>query len=45
MSDSSPQPGGRGKRKSAASLVGSSAAEYPTFIAASGQGGEEAVCA
>ena len=45
MSDSPPQPGGRGKRKPAASLVRSSAAEYLTFVAASGQGGVEAVYA
>jgi hypothetical protein len=45
MSDSPPQPSGRGKRKPAASLIRSSAAGYLTFVAASGQGGVEAVYA
>ena len=45
MSDSPFKPGGRGKRKPAASLVRSSAAEYLTFVAATGQGGVEAVYA
>ena len=45
MSDSPHQPSGRGKRKPAASLIRSSAAEYLTFVAASGQGGVEAVYA
>lgn len=45
MSDSPSKPGGRGKRKPAASLVRSSAAEYLTFVAATGQGGVEAVYA
>ena len=44
-SDSPPQSGGRGKWKPAASLVRSSAAEYLTFVAASGQGRVEAVYA
>ena len=45
MSDSPSKPGGRGKRKPAASMVRSSAAEYLTFVAATGQGGVEAVYA
>ncbi len=40
-----PAPGGRSKPKTAVSLVRSSAAEYLTFVAASGQGGVEAVYA
>ena len=45
MSQSKPAPGGRAKKSPAASLVRSSAAEYLTFVAASGQGGVEAVYA
>lgn len=45
MSKKKPTPGGRGKKKTAVSLVRSSAAEYLTFVAASGQGGVEAVYA
>lgn len=45
MSKNKPTPGGRAKRKSEVSLVRSSAAEYLTFVAASGQGGVEAVYA
>ena len=45
MSKSKPTPGGRAKKNTAASLVRSSAAEYLTFVAASGQGGVEAVYA
>lgn len=40
MSKSKPIPGGRAKKKTAISLVRSSAAQYLTFMAASGQGGE-----
>ena len=36
-----PTPGGRAKRKTEVSFVRSSAAEYLTFIAASGQGGSQ----
>jgi hypothetical protein len=45
MSKLKPAPGGRAKKKSGVSLVRSSAAEYLTFVAASGQGGVEAVYA
>lgn len=45
MSKDKPTPGGRGKKKAEVSLVRSSAAEYLTFVAASGQGGVEAVFA
>ena len=45
MSKSKPTAGGRSKKKTAVSLVRSSAAEYLTFVAASGQGGVEAVYA
>ncbi len=45
MSKDKPTPGGRGKKKTAVALVRSSAAEYLTFVAASGQGGVEAVYA
>ncbi len=45
MSKDKPAPGGRSKKKTAVSLVRSSAAEYLTFVAASGQGGVEAVYA
>ena len=45
MSKKKPTPGGRAKRKAEVSLVRSSAAEYLTFVAASGQGGVEAVYA
>lgn len=45
MSKDKPKPGGRGKKKAAVSLVRSSAAEYLTFVAASGRGGVEAVYA
>jgi hypothetical protein len=38
-------PGGRAKKNTSVSLVRSSAAEYLTFIAASGTGGVEAVYA
>lgn len=44
MSKKKPTPGGRAK-KTEVSLVRSSAAEYLTFVAASGQGGVEAVYA
>lgn len=40
-----PTPGGRAKKSTEVSLVRSSAAEYLTFVAASGQGGVEAVYA
>ncbi len=40
-----PTPGSRPKKKAEVSLVRSSAAEYLTFVAASGQGGVEAVYA
>ena len=43
MSKKKPTPGGRAKKKDEVSLVRSSAAEYLTFVAASGQGGVEAV--
>jgi len=42
MSQEKPRRGGRSKRKADVSLVRSSAAEYLTFVAASGQGGVEA---
>ena len=45
MSKKKPTPRGRAKKKSEVSLVRSSAAEYLTFVAASGQGGVEAVYA
>ena len=45
MSKKIPTPGGRAKKKDEVSLVRSSAAEYLTFVAASGQGGVEAVYA
>jgi hypothetical protein len=45
MSNSKPTPGERAKKKTAVSLVRSSAAEYLTFVAASGQTGVEAVYA
>ena len=45
MSKDKPTPGGRAKKNTAVSLVRSSAAEYLTFVAASGQGGVEAVYA
>ena len=45
MSKKKPTPGGRSKKKAEVSLVRSSAAEYLTFVAASGQGGVEAVYA
>lgn len=43
MSKKKPTPDGRAKKKAEVSLVRSSAAEYLTFVAASGQGGVEAV--
>lgn len=45
MSKKKSTPGGRAKKKAEVSLVRSSAAEYLTFVAASGQGGVEAVYA
>jgi hypothetical protein len=45
MSKNKPTPGGRSKKNTAVSLVRSSAAEYLTFLAASGSGGVEAVYA
>ncbi len=45
MSKKKPTPSGRAKKNTAVSLVRSSAAEYLTFVAASGQGGVEAVYA
>lgn len=45
MSKKKPTPRGRPKKKAEVSLVRSSAAEYLTFVAASGQGGVEAVYA
>ncbi len=45
MSKKKPTPGGRAKKKAEVSLVRSSAAEYLTFVATSGQGGVEAVYA
>lgn len=43
MSKKKPSPGVRAKKKAEVSLVRSSAAEYLTFVAASGRGGVEAV--
>ncbi len=45
MSKKKTTPGARAKKKAGVSLVRSSAAEYLTFVAASGQGGVEAVYA
>jgi len=45
MSKKKSTPDGRAKKKAEISLVRSSAAEYLTFVAASGQGGVEAVYA
>ena len=45
MNKKKPAPGARAKRKTEVSRVRSSAAEYLTFVAASGQGGVEAVYA
>ena len=45
MSKKKPTPDGRAKKKAEISLVRSSAAEYLTFVAASGQGGVEAIYA
>ena len=45
MSKNKPTSGSRSKKSTAVSLVRSSAAEYLTFVAASGQGGVEAVYA
>ena len=45
MSKDKPFPRGRSQKQTAASLVRSSAAEYLTFVAASGSGGVEAVYA
>ena len=45
MSKKKPTSGDHAKKKAEASLVRSSAAEYLTFVAASGQGGVEAVYA
>ena len=45
MSKKKPDPGGRPKKNTEVSLARSSAAEYLTFVAASGQGGVEAVYA
>ena len=45
MSKDKPTSGGRAKHNTAISLTRSSAAEYLTFVAASGQGGVEAVYA
>ncbi len=45
MNKDKPTPRGRPKKKTEISLVRSSAAEYLTFVAASGQGGVEAVYA
>ncbi len=45
MSQKEPTPSSRAKKKADVSLVRSSAAEYLTFVAASGQGGVEAVYA
>ncbi len=42
MSKKKPTPDGRAKKKAEVSLVRSSAAEYLTFVAASGVGGVEA---
>ncbi len=43
MSKNNPTPGGRAKKNTDVSLIRSSAAEYLTFVAASGQGGVEAI--
>jgi hypothetical protein len=45
MSNNKPVPGGRAKKDTAVTLIRSSAAEYLSFVAASGQGGVEAVYA
>lgn len=45
MRKDKPSPGGRPKKNTEVSLVRSSAAEYLNFVAASGQGGVEAVYA
>jgi hypothetical protein len=45
MSKKKPTPGDRDPKKSEASMVRSSAAEYLTFVAASGKGGVEAIYA
>ena len=45
MNKKNPTPTSRAKKKKEASLVRSSAAEYLTFVAGSGQGGVEAVYA
>lgn len=45
MSKKKPTPASRAKKKTEVSLVRSSAAEYLTFVAGSGQGGVEAVYA
>ena len=45
MSKDKPTPGGRSKKNTTVSMVRSSAAEYLTFVAASGSGGVEAVYA
>ncbi len=45
MSKNKPTAGRRSKKTTTVSLVRSSAAEYLTFVAASGQGGVEAVYA
>ena len=45
MSKKKPTPRGHPKKEAEVSLVRSSAAEYLTFVAASGQGGVEAVYA
>jgi len=45
MSKNNPTPGGRAKKNTDVSLIRSSAAEYLTFVAASGQGGVEAIYA
>ena len=45
MSKNKPTAGGRSKKTTTVSLVRSSAAEYLTFVATSGQGGVEAVYA
>ena len=45
MSKKKPTPGGRANKKTEVSLVRSSAAEYLTFVAASGEGGVETVYA
>jgi len=45
VSKNKPTPGGRSKKNTEVSLVRSSAAEYLTFVAASGTGGVEAVYA